>query len=98
MNNCWHKSNDSGDDRSDTDECNDNKMRNMCIGEEGGGICLNSIGSYNCSCAKGYRGDGFRNGTGCVSTNSNSIVIPTITGSETLDLLIVSIILTYFLS
>mmetsp|Transcript_436 Transcript_436/g.546 ORF Transcript_436/g.546 Transcript_436/m.546 type:complete len:692 (-) Transcript_436:193-2268(-) len=28
--------------------------------------CINTGGSYNCSCMAGYRGDGFSNGTGCV--------------------------------
>ncbi|GLJ24132.1 hypothetical protein SUGI_0460330 [Cryptomeria japonica] len=49
-----------------TDECSD-KRWNMCGGAEDGGICLNLRGSYNCSCAYRYMGDGFQNGTRCVS-------------------------------
>ncbi|GLJ24242.1 hypothetical protein SUGI_0462260 [Cryptomeria japonica] len=40
-----------------------------------------SVGSYRCSCAKGYEGDGFRNGTRCMYTSSNRAVFPAIIGS-----------------
>ncbi|XP_057855883.2 wall-associated receptor kinase 17-like [Cryptomeria japonica] len=72
--------NPSDDDCSDINECSDRKL-NMCVGAEGGGICLNSVGSYNCSCVKGYEGDGFRNGTRCIYTSSNRAVFPAIIGS-----------------
>ncbi|KAJ7959207.1 Wall-associated receptor kinase [Quillaja saponaria] len=41
----------------DIDEC---KTLRPC-----NGTCLNLFGSYNCSCPLGYKGDGYRNSTGC---------------------------------
>ena len=48
----------------DIDECS-NASLNNCT-DPPPGICTNLIGSYNCSCSEGYKGDGFSNGTGCV--------------------------------
>ncbi|XP_004246320.1 wall-associated receptor kinase 2 [Solanum lycopersicum] len=50
----------------DIDECL-NPNTNLC--EQ---ICINLPGSYNCSCPQGYRGDGRKNGRGCIAPNSNS--------------------------
>ncbi|XP_022850083.1 putative wall-associated receptor kinase-like 11 isoform X1 [Olea europaea var. sylvestris] len=43
----------------DINEC----MNNPCIPY---GTCTNTPGSYRCSCPSGYRGDGKRNGSGCI--------------------------------
>ncbi|KAG6627611.1 putative wall-associated receptor kinase-like 16 [Carya illinoinensis] len=42
--------------------------------------CVNHVGSYNCSCPKGYQGDGWRNGSSCIPdipkpSNSKNIII-----------------------
>ncbi|KAK4359590.1 hypothetical protein RND71_021819 [Anisodus tanguticus] len=34
--------------------------------------CINTPGSYNCSCPEVYTGDGKKNGRGCIAPNSNS--------------------------
>ncbi|XP_042960776.1 wall-associated receptor kinase 2-like [Carya illinoinensis] len=58
----------------DIDEC---QARNH---ECAHNACVNHPGSYNCSCPKGYQGDGWRNGTSCVPdipkpSNSKHIII-----------------------
>ncbi|XP_009601376.1 wall-associated receptor kinase 2-like [Nicotiana tabacum] len=50
----------------DIDECADPNA-NSC--EK---ICVNTPGSYNCSCPEGYTGDGRKNGRGCNAPSSNS--------------------------
>ncbi|KAF8024866.1 hypothetical protein BT93_F1889 [Corymbia citriodora subsp. variegata] len=45
----------------DIDECAD-PNKNQCTG-----ICHNFDGSYNCSCPKGYYGDGWKHGQGCTA-------------------------------
>lgn len=47
----------------DIDECAKN---NPC---DANGICKNVAGSFSCSCKKGYRGDGTRDGNGCIAKN-----------------------------
>lgn len=43
----------------------------MCSPEA---ICENTNGSYECSCAGGYEGDGLVTGTGCVDVKAPTIV------------------------
>ncbi|KAK4342719.1 hypothetical protein RND71_038535 [Anisodus tanguticus] len=50
----------------DIDECAD-PNGNSC--EQ---ICINTPGSYNCSCPEGFTGDGRKNGRGCIAPSSNS--------------------------
>ncbi|KAL6318128.1 hypothetical protein AAG906_035631 [Vitis piasezkii] len=42
------------------------------------GTCLNLPGTFNCSCPKGYEGDGRKNGTGCTLVASQSQRFPLI--------------------
>ncbi|KAG5582282.1 hypothetical protein H5410_052909 [Solanum commersonii] len=44
------------------DECADHPNNNLC--EK---ICLNTPGSYHCSCPHGYYGDGKKDGRGCIA-------------------------------
>ncbi|XP_022768052.1 wall-associated receptor kinase 2-like [Durio zibethinus] len=53
----------------DIDECKDPNLNN-CVK-----ICENTKGNYTCLCPKGYRGDGRKDGTGCVATQSGSLVV-----------------------
>ncbi|XP_055812683.1 wall-associated receptor kinase 2-like [Solanum dulcamara] len=48
----------------DIDECADPKA-NPC--EK---ICTNTPGNFNCTCPRGYYGDGLKNGRGCTTKNS----------------------------
>ncbi|KAH9318606.1 hypothetical protein KI387_020375 [Taxus chinensis] len=67
----------NGTSCTDVDECNRPDL-NLCAKPSKGGICQNSEGSYNCSCAKGYKGDGFQ----CESsTSSKNYLIPATIGS-----------------
>ncbi|KAI3958896.1 hypothetical protein MKX01_023572 [Papaver californicum] len=53
----------------DVNECDD-PSGSPCVG-----ICTNTIGSYNCSCPKGIRGDGRKGGTGCIKDNRNAPIL-----------------------
>ncbi|KAH9307591.1 hypothetical protein KI387_035502, partial [Taxus chinensis] len=57
------------------DECSRTDL-NLCAEPSKGGICQNSPGSYNCSCAKGYKGDGFQCET--ITSSKNSLIPATI--------------------
>ncbi|KAI3893765.1 hypothetical protein MKX03_033282 [Papaver bracteatum] len=46
----------------DVNECED-KNNNPCVGN-----CMNTIGSYTCSCPEGMSGDGKKDGRGCSTT------------------------------
>ncbi|KAJ7940926.1 Wall-associated receptor kinase [Quillaja saponaria] len=52
----------------DIDEC---KTLRPC-----NGTCHNLFGSYNCSCPLGYKGDGFRNSTGCTLVDHSKQQFP----------------------
>ncbi|KAL0316418.1 UNVERIFIED_CONTAM: Wall-associated receptor kinase [Sesamum radiatum] len=49
--------------RRDINECENNPCDEH-------GICVNTPGSFNCSCKKGYFGDGTKDGRGCIAENS----------------------------
>ncbi|KAK4392331.1 Wall-associated receptor kinase [Sesamum angolense] len=49
--------------RRDINECENNPCDEH-------GICINTPGSFNCSCKKGYFGDGTKDGRGCIAENS----------------------------
>ncbi|WOH02248.1 hypothetical protein DCAR_0521637 [Daucus carota subsp. sativus] len=53
----------------DIDECA-HPNKNLC--EK---ICINTRGSYNCSCPPGYHGNGKKNSQGCIAENSKFPVI-----------------------
>ncbi|XVF78866.1 hypothetical protein PTKIN_Ptkin14bG0171900 [Pterospermum kingtungense] len=53
----------------DVDECKDPKLNNC---EK---TCKNTEGNYTCSCPKGYKGDGRKDGEGCVAIQSQSLVV-----------------------
>ncbi|XP_042517068.1 wall-associated receptor kinase 4-like isoform X2 [Macadamia integrifolia] len=55
----------------DIDEC-EKGFKNECHQSS---ICTNTLGSYNCSCPKGYNGDGFVKGTGCAKSPNTYISI-----------------------
>ena len=68
---------DNGNECSNINKCK-NRTLNKCVEPKKGGIRLNLGGSYNCSCAKRYKGDGFQNGTTCSSTRLDVVVLPRI--------------------
>ena len=51
---------------SDIDECQTSKP---CIHTD---TCQNFPGGFNCSCPKGFKGDGIKNGTGCPLSGEDS--------------------------
>ena len=50
---------------SDIDECETSKP---CIHTA---ICQNFVGGFNCSCPKGFKGDGKKYGTGCLPSRED---------------------------
>ncbi|KAK4483791.1 hypothetical protein RD792_010995 [Penstemon davidsonii] len=54
---------------TDIDECADSSL-NDCEN-----TCINTPGSFNCSCPDGYIGDGRKDGRGCIAHNSQFPVI-----------------------
>ncbi|KAL3326514.1 hypothetical protein AABB24_037269 [Solanum stoloniferum] len=46
----------------DVDECADHPNNSLCEN-----ICINTPGSFNCSCPHGYTGDGKKDGRGCIA-------------------------------
>ncbi|KAI3991446.1 hypothetical protein MKX01_000533 [Papaver californicum] len=56
----------------DINECEDQK-NNPCAG-----VCINTNGSFNCTCPAGSRGDGRKNGTGCTADIVKSEEFPII--------------------
>uniref|UniRef100_A0A7N0UMC6 Uncharacterized protein n=1 Tax=Kalanchoe fedtschenkoi TaxID=63787 RepID=A0A7N0UMC6_KALFE len=55
----------------DTNECLDETL-NRCLNPK---RCVNTQGSYTCSCPSGYKGDGRKGGTGCLPDRSLVIKI-----------------------
>lgn len=45
-------------------------------------ICINTIGSYYCSCPKGYFGDGRKDGSGCIRSVSQFPVVKLFIGNH----------------
>lgn len=62
----------------DIDECADPK-RNECTK-----VCINTPGSYTCSCPKGYHGNGRRdeNGDGCTPHDDQLLIVKIAVGES----------------
>ncbi|KAK6125983.1 hypothetical protein DH2020_040291 [Rehmannia glutinosa] len=63
-----------GENCSEAEKLNDFAYINECANNPCGehGICTNIPGSFNCSCKKGYFGDGTKDGRGCIANSSAS--------------------------
>ncbi|KAM6602439.1 hypothetical protein CsatA_022048 [Cannabis sativa] len=66
----------------DINECDGD---NPCVGS-----CINLAGSFSCSCPKGYKGDGTKNGTGCspIPTTNHSVLTISIALGVSIGLLL----------
>ncbi|XP_047340643.1 putative wall-associated receptor kinase-like 16 [Impatiens glandulifera] len=72
----------------DIDECK--PASNPC---NSSAICVNSGGTFSCSCLKGFVGDGLRNGTGCTPKDrSNGSTLLIIALSVTVGLLVLVVV------
>ncbi|XP_047941064.1 putative wall-associated receptor kinase-like 11 isoform X2 [Salvia hispanica] len=60
----------------DIDECIDNTT-NTCVSTS---TCKNELGTFHCSCPKGYIGDGKKNGTGCIQKPPSKTKMIILTG------------------
>ncbi|KAL3826136.1 hypothetical protein ACJIZ3_022165 [Penstemon smallii] len=77
---------------TDIDECTD-PSKNGCVQN----ACINTPGSFHCSCPHGYKGDGRRAGKGCIAPNSKFPVLSVALGIGFGSLaLVISTTLIYF--
>ncbi|XP_047938998.1 putative wall-associated receptor kinase-like 16 [Salvia hispanica] len=60
----------------DIDECSNHTL-NPC---DSNSICTNTPGSVNCTCRKGYHGDGLTNGRGCIRVPPSEMIIKLLIG------------------
>ncbi|XP_043708369.1 wall-associated receptor kinase 2-like [Telopea speciosissima] len=72
----------------DINECADPNT-NLCSYHS---LCINLPGNYSCSCPHDYEGDGWKNGTGCLSKQFPVIQVTVGTGSGFVFLLIGSLL------
>ena len=50
----------------DIDECQEQRDATNCVFSAGNGYCTNTIGSFECGCSEGFKGDGLIDGIGCI--------------------------------
>ncbi|KAH6801417.1 hypothetical protein C2S52_001881 [Perilla frutescens var. hirtella] len=71
----------------DINECDDSSLNPCDINANS--ICNNTLGSVNCSCSKGYYGDGRKDGTGCKPSSMINVFIGVGSGLGFLVLLLI---------